>query len=59
VGFDDVRGARWLRPALTTVRQPIREMAAAAVEVLVRPPSTDKPVTIELPTRLMVRGSTG
>ncbi|WZH38383.1 MAG: LacI family DNA-binding transcriptional regulator [Microbacterium enclense] len=59
VGFDDVRGARWLRPALTTVRQPIREMAAAAVEVLVRPPSTDEPVTIELPTRLMVRGSTG
>ena len=58
VGFDDVRGARWLRPALTTVRQPIREMAAAAVELLVRP-SALEPATIELPTRLMVRGSTG
>ncbi|MDF2666780.1 MAG: transcriptional regulator, partial [Microbacterium sp.] len=57
VGFDDVRGARWLRPALTTVRQPIREMAAAAVELLVHPP-TGEPTTIELPTRLMVRGST-
>lgn len=59
VGFDDVRGARWLRPALTTVRQPIREMAAAAVELLVNPPPAGEPTTIELPTRLMVRGSTG
>lgn len=58
VGFDDVRGARWLRPALTTVRQPIREMAAAAVELLVQPPAGE-PTTIELPTRLIVRGSTG
>lgn len=59
VGFDDVRGARWLRPALTTVRQPIREMAAAAVELLVNPPRAGEPTSVELPTRLMVRGSTG
>lgn len=60
VGFDDLRGARWLTPALTTIRQPIREMAAAAVDALARAaaggPSGGEPVY--LPTRLIVRGST-
>ncbi len=57
VGFDDVRGARYLQPGLTTVRQPIREMASAAVRALVDP---DLPIgsVIELPTTLVVRGST-
>ncbi|MFJ6651188.1 substrate-binding domain-containing protein [Microbacterium sp. NPDC091313] len=59
VGFDDVRGARWLRPPLTTIRQPIREMAAAAVELLVAGRSTGEALTRELPTELIVRGSTG
>lgn len=58
VGFDDVRGARWLRPPLTTVRQPIREMAAAAVDLLLGGASTGA-TTVELPTELIVRGSTG
>jgi len=60
VGFDDLRSARWLTPPLTTVRQPIREMAAAAVTAL-----TDAaagavlaPSPIVLPTRLIPRGST-
>jgi len=33
-GFDDLAFARHLRPPLTTVRQPIREMGAAAFELL-------------------------
>lgn len=61
VGFDDVRGARWLHPPLTTIRQPIREMGAAAVRTLVRAIEgaglTGE--SIELPTALVVRGSTG
>ena len=60
VGFDDVRGARWLTPALTTVRQPIREMAAAAVTALVDA-AAGRPLPLEpivLPTHLVVRGST-
>lgn len=60
VGFDDVRGARWLRPSLTTVRQPIREMAASAIHALAAyaqgGPLT--PSVTELPTRLVTRGST-
>lgn len=60
VGFDDSRGARWLSPALTTVRQPIREMAAAAVTALADA-SAGGPLPqggIVLPTVLVVRGST-
>jgi LacI family transcriptional regulator len=30
VGFDDLPGARWAAPPLTTVRQPLREMGALA-----------------------------
>ena len=60
VGFDDLRGARWLTPPLTTVRQPIREMAAAAVTALAGAAAGASlpPSPIVLPTRLIERGST-
>ena len=35
VGFDDVKLARMLHPQLTTIHQPIKEMATAAVELTV------------------------
>ncbi|MDN3497024.1 LacI family DNA-binding transcriptional regulator [Planococcus sp. APC 4015] len=60
VGFDDVRGARSLQPALTTVRQPIREMAAHAIGLLARAVAGD-PLPggpVSLATSLIVRGST-
>ena len=61
VGFDDVRGARWLSPALTTVRQPIREMAAEAVRLLAGLARGESSALqrIVLPTELVVRASTG
>ncbi|GAA1582567.1 LacI family DNA-binding transcriptional regulator [Actinoplanes couchii] len=34
VGFDDLPGARWASPPLTTVRQPLREMGALAVRTV-------------------------
>jgi DNA-binding LacI/PurR family transcriptional regulator len=34
VGFDDTRVAAYLRPALTTVRQPLEEIGCQAVELL-------------------------
>lgn len=60
VGFDDVRGARWLQPSLTTIRQPIREMADAAVRILAAAAAGAEPggQVVELPTELVVRGST-
>jgi len=34
VGWDDVMAARYLRPALTTVREPVRQMGRTAAELL-------------------------
>ncbi|WP_156759889.1 LacI family DNA-binding transcriptional regulator [Microbacterium karelineae] len=60
VGYDDVAMASWETLDLTTVRQPIREMAAVAVEMLM-----DRVNDPALPPRrrsfqptLLVRGST-
>ncbi|WP_405539601.1 LacI family transcriptional regulator [Streptomyces sp. NBC_00075] len=60
VGFDDIPDARRLVPGLTTVHQPIAEMAATALRTLVRllhGLHVDDTRT-DLPTRLVVRGST-
>jgi len=61
VGFDDLTYATVVTPGLTTVRQPLAEMGRAAVELLLRllEPSHSGPMQLELPTRLVVRGSTG
>ncbi|UIX29996.1 LacI family DNA-binding transcriptional regulator [Streptomyces sp. GQFP] len=60
VGFDDLPESRWVTPALTTVRQPLSEMAGAALRLLVRMMAGDRPegTRTELSTRLVVRGST-
>lgn len=61
-GFDDTQTAITLWPQLTTVRQPIAEMAAASVDILTRAlerGSDDADVEIRLiPCELIVRGST-
>ncbi|ONK09388.1 LacI family DNA-binding transcriptional regulator [Streptomyces sp. MP131-18] len=60
VGFDDLPQAVWATPALTTVRQPLSEMAAAALRLLLRLLDGDRPegMRTELSTRLVVRDST-
>jgi LacI family transcriptional regulator len=60
VGFDDVPRASLVSPPLTTVRQPIREMAGRAIELVqqVRDGHVGTNERIELPTRLVIRGST-
>lgn len=60
VGFDDLPEARWATPALTTVRQPLAEMAATALRLLVRMMQGERPegTRTELSTRLVRRGST-
>ena len=59
-GYDDLDEARLTEPALTTVRQPLRAEAAAAVDVIVRQLS-GLPVAprLELGSRLVVRHSCG
>ncbi|MFJ2815892.1 LacI family DNA-binding transcriptional regulator [Streptomyces sp. NPDC087294] len=61
IGFDDLPESRWLAPALTTVRQPLSEMAATALRLLVRMRDGERPESTrtELSTRLVRRASTG
>jgi LacI family xylobiose transport system transcriptional regulator len=59
VGYDDVAVAQWSRPALTTVRQPLRKMAEAGARMLMRPGGTESAATrMELATSLVIRKST-
>lgn len=59
VGFDDISIAAHTQPALTTVRQPSREMGEAAATMLLAN-LTGEPMPTEplvLPTRLVIRDS--
>jgi DNA-binding LacI/PurR family transcriptional regulator len=60
VGFDDLPIARWVSPPLTTIRQPLIEMAQAAAELVLTLARGDEPsqVRVELATELVVREST-
>ncbi|MFB7828379.1 LacI family DNA-binding transcriptional regulator [Streptomyces hydrogenans] len=60
VGFDDLPVARWTHPPLTTVRQPLFDMAAMAARTLLRIIDGERVdnLRVELATRLVVRGST-
>lgn len=60
-GFDDSVVATVVWPQLTTVRQPIKEMAATAVKILIhqcRDDSVDKANIELLPTEIIIREST-
>ena len=61
VGWDDVMTARYVRPGLTTVRQPVHQLGALAADRLHElvggaPPRATRHV---LPTELVIRGSCG
>ena len=60
VGYDDLKVAAWVVPALTTIRVPLAEMAEQATRLLVR--LRDEPdfavSHIDLATSLVVRSST-
>jgi len=60
VGFDDIPQAASVRPALTTVRQPLEQMGRVATQMLLDMlQSPEKEIErVELPTELMARGST-
>lgn len=60
VGFDDLPLGRWSTPALTTVSQPLIEMARLAVQIVLESGRDDAlPIRrVELATHLVVREST-
>jgi LacI family transcriptional regulator len=59
IGFDDIPQAALVRPALTTVRQPLEQMGRVATQVLLDmlKDRSKKIARIELPTQLVVRDS--
>ncbi|WP_083707322.1 LacI family DNA-binding transcriptional regulator [Intrasporangium flavum] len=61
VGWDDVMTARYVRPGMTTVRQPVRELGELAAERLhQRVQGGELPSERRLlPTRVVIRGSCG
>ena len=60
VGFDDLPVARWVGPPLTTIRQPLVQMAETAAELVLAIARGERPPQgrVELSTELIVREST-
>jgi len=58
IGFDDIIDAASHAPQLTTVRQPLPEMGAAAVRMLLEIFDGAEPESVQLATTLIVREST-
>jgi LacI family transcriptional regulator len=58
VGFDDIPLAAWASPPLTTMRQPLAEIASLAARMLLEPQEAGLSHRTELSTKLVVRSST-
>jgi LacI family transcriptional regulator len=60
IGFDDIHGAAYHNPALTTVRQPLERMGAIAAETLIEriEGRKDYPSEIAIEPELVIREST-
>jgi len=59
-GFDDVEESRYVKPGLTTIRQPLEEQGREAVRiVLLALQQKSPPQSIQLATELVIRGSCG
>jgi DNA-binding LacI/PurR family transcriptional regulator len=58
VGFDDIAGAGFLVPALTTVRQDFARLGARSIEQLLRLMRGERPACERIPPELIVRRST-
>ena len=60
VGWDDVMTARYVRPGLTTVRQPVHALGALAAQRLhERVTGAEPGAPLVLPTEVVIRGSCG
>jgi LacI family repressor for deo operon, udp, cdd, tsx, nupC, and nupG len=61
IGFDDIRFARYVTPALTTISQPMLDIGRETVRLLlaILTGALTKPVSVTLPHKLEIRDSTG
>jgi LacI family transcriptional regulator len=60
IGYDNLPVAAWVIPALTTINQPLRDMAGTAARMLLDLARGERPATtrVDLVTELVVREST-
>jgi len=62
VGFDDIQSAAFQNPALTTVRQPLRDMGVTAAKTLLQrinaPAKIPYPKAITIEPEFIVRATT-
>jgi LacI family transcriptional regulator len=58
IGFDDIPLAADVTPALTTIRLPMEDLGARAVELALREDTTDSPALVTSGSELVVRAST-
>ena len=60
VGFDDLPVAKWVGPPLTTIRQPLVQMAVTAARLVLALGRGERPAQtrVELATELVIREST-
>ncbi len=60
IGFDDILGAAFQNPSLTTIRQPLEEMGSMASEILLRrlAGGNSQPDFVTVEPELVVRAST-
>jgi LacI family transcriptional regulator len=59
VGFDDIFGADFCSPPLTTLAERTTDAGARAVEVVLQHPRTTDHAAWVLPTQLVIRASSG
>jgi DNA-binding LacI/PurR family transcriptional regulator len=58
VGFDDLPMSAWVSPPLTTVAQPLEQMAAVATRMVLEAAADETSHRVELATSLVIRSST-
>ncbi len=58
VGFDDLPMSAWVSPPLTTVAQPLAQMAAMATRMVLETAADETSNRVELATSLVIRSST-
>jgi len=58
VGFDDLPMSAWVSPPLTTVAQPLEQMAAVATRMVLETAADETSHRVELATSLVIRSST-
>jgi LacI family transcriptional regulator len=58
-GFDDIQLARFVTPALTTVRQPMDRLGRTAAELLFQRVAGEPAASLTLPSELVIRASCG